>query len=723
MTFNVNFTQHKFVKGNTKKMPNTLINAMIMFLMLSVFNNSLISQNQYFCGQTEAVNNWLSKNPELKQLYEEQQLKQHSLNNYNVERSSRQTNYTIPLVFHVLHVEGVENISDEQIFDQVAILNRDYNKLNSDTALIDVPFKNNIANVGFSFKLASIDPNGNCTNGITRHYDSRALNWDTNNLDDFTYSWPRDQYLNIYVVKKLNINATAYAFLPGVGVPDFADVIVMTHDMCGSIGTGTVANSRVLTHEVAHWFDIQHTWGSSNAPGVACGDDLINDTPITKGFSNCNIANSNVCDATIYENIQNYMDYSPCKIMFTNGQKDRMYSTIASGINGRDNIFTQANLIATGVLGTNTCATKADFYTTKNAGCEGQSFTFKSLSQFGNTTGSHLWDFPGGDISSSTDSIVTITYFDEGVYPVSLTATSANGTDIENRTGFIKIVKPSNIILPFSCDFENALLPESIEVINQQLDSIYWKHLSDYGANNSNGSIFLNNFLDTTNYGNRDYFETPIFDFSNTTNIILSYFYAYAKRYSTQADSFWVQYSTDCGGSWTRLPVIPNTNGMANNSGGTLNTEFFPTELQWKKVTVPAIRLRPLENEPSVKFRFFFKSDYYVNGSNNVFIDDINIEGFVLSTNLIESSKQEFTIYPNPANDIINIEFIPQTNTPIKVTLLNLLGEVVQVTTIPIQERNSTRYSFEISNKLSSGAYFISLKTENNTHMQKIIIL
>ena len=45
-----------------------------------------------------------------------------------------------PVVFHVLHNQGIENISDEQIINAVAILNRDYRKQNADTATVHPDF-------------------------------------------------------------------------------------------------------------------------------------------------------------------------------------------------------------------------------------------------------------------------------------------------------------------------------------------------------------------------------------------------------------------------------------------------------------------------------------------------------------------------------------------------------------------------------------------------------
>lgn len=101
--------------------------------------------------------------------------------------------------------------------------------------------------------------------------------------------------------------------------------------------------------------------GISNAPGVACGDDYVEDTPDTKGFVSCNINNSKICDPNIEENVQNYMDYSPCKLMFTNGQAAYMKKTIELGLNKRNRLVSEANLKLTGVKEELSCLTKADF--------------------------------------------------------------------------------------------------------------------------------------------------------------------------------------------------------------------------------------------------------------------------------------------------------------------------------------------------------------------------
>lgn len=180
--------------------------------------------------------------------------------------------------------------------------------------------------------------------------------------------------------------------------------------------------------------------------------------------------------------------------------------------------------------------------------------------------------------------------------------------------------------------------------------------------------------------GNRDYFETPYFDFTGTTGLNFSYYYAYAKRYTTQADSFRVQYSLDCGGSWVNLLGIPSINTMAANSGGTLTTTFVPNAAQWKLVNLSSGLLTTLNNKASVKFRFFFKSDYYVNGSNNIYIDQININGNI-ATSISEIEKAiQLSIYPNPTDASAFVEFVPLSNSLVDVSVFDVTGRLVENT-------------------------------------------
>ena len=67
---------------------------------------------------------------------------------------------TIPVVVHVIHSGGANNISDQQIASAIDQLNIDYQKQNADTANTVAQFRPIAASLGFQFRLAKVDPNG-----------------------------------------------------------------------------------------------------------------------------------------------------------------------------------------------------------------------------------------------------------------------------------------------------------------------------------------------------------------------------------------------------------------------------------------------------------------------------------------------------------------------------------------------------------------------------------
>jgi PKD repeat protein len=251
---------------------------------------SLNVSAQLNCGTTEATRKLFLAHPELAASVDDHNtVLSEMIRNKTPEQRGSTTVYIIPIVFHIIHQNGAENISDAQIIDEVNILNRDFRYLNfSDTAAIVAPFKPIAADCYIEFRLAQIDPNGNCTNGIDRIYSHK-----TNSADDDSKlnQWPRNKYLNVWVVKTIgSVGVAGYAYYPAATAgPLFPyDGVLILSDYIGSIGTGSAFTSRALTHEIGHYLNLQHPWGNNNDPGVACGDDLVSDTPPTKGHTSCN---------------------------------------------------------------------------------------------------------------------------------------------------------------------------------------------------------------------------------------------------------------------------------------------------------------------------------------------------------------------------------------------------------------------------------------------------
>ena len=104
---------------------------------------------------------------------------------------------TIPVVFHVIHNNGTENIAASQIHDALEVVNRDYNALNEDLEDVIDAFSSITGNAQIEFKLARKDPNGNCHSGINRIVSEETYVGDEE--VKLLIQWPRNRYLNVWV--------------------------------------------------------------------------------------------------------------------------------------------------------------------------------------------------------------------------------------------------------------------------------------------------------------------------------------------------------------------------------------------------------------------------------------------------------------------------------------------------------------------------------------------
>jgi len=271
-------------------------------------------------------------------------------------------------------------------------------------------------------------------------------------------------------------------------------------------------------------------------------------------------------------------------------------------------------------------------------------------------------------------------------------------------------------------DFEGATLPSDMTVNNLNPTSVTWQQNTSIGANGTMKSLYINNASATNTAGHIDIFETPVFDFSNTYGITLSFYYAYAKRIATQADTFKVEYSLDCGGTWYKVLGIQTPDAMALATGGTLTTAFVPTSSQWALRTIPSGLLGALNYKPNVKFRFFFKTDINSGKANNIYIDQINIAGNKITVIEELENRIALKLYPNPtfASSVLECELNNASHA--KISLLDLTGRVLEeAIAIPDSERK-VNYTINSDGRLAHGVYLMKIEIDNQSITKKLVI-
>jgi hypothetical protein len=95
-------------------------------------------------------------------------------NNQGRLAQNRNAVITIPVVVHVVYRTTVQNISDAQIQSQIAVLNKDFRKLNTDIGSVPSVWQPLAADPQIQFCLAARTPTGAATNGITRTVTTRS---------------------------------------------------------------------------------------------------------------------------------------------------------------------------------------------------------------------------------------------------------------------------------------------------------------------------------------------------------------------------------------------------------------------------------------------------------------------------------------------------------------------------------------------------------------------
>lgn len=336
---------------------------------------------------------------------------------------------TIPVVFHIIHENGNENISDAQINDVLGIINDGFSHGGSYNTGLGV-------NTNIQFCLASEDELGNASTGINR-IQNALTNMDL--ADELAVKnlsrWDPLKYLNIWVVKSIGGGSIAgFSYLAN----NHGSLIdgVLIDDNYVSYNE---SNTAILVHEIGHYCNLYHTFegGCFNDDCMLSGDKVCDTAPDNDTFQgpNCGSYNSCTTDAddisinnpfSADENDMDYlfMDYSfyNCFSAFTQGQADRMYNSLLSF---RSSLFMDNPCNTNLSNNTDEEDLTISFYADKFDICENENITFTSSSNQSNLL--YNWSFVGAMPATSTSPNPTVSYLNQGVFNASLTVTNLAG--------------------------------------------------------------------------------------------------------------------------------------------------------------------------------------------------------------------------------------------------------------------------------------------------------
>lgn len=719
----------------------------LLLSLITVFAFGAFAQENNWCGTDQRIDAEIEKNPAIREILYNG-LYQAANTRSEFSKGNRAT-LQIPVVVHVLHDNGIGNISDAQINDALFVLNQDYNRLNADTAdTRDVglaPFKQYAASMDVEFKLAKIDPNGNCTNGIVR-VDAPNQTYSADDDCKFTSlggsdAWPRDSYFNIWVVNNIESGGAGitlgYAQFPYWGSADTYGIVIR-HDSFGTIGSAQGTDGRTFTHEVGHCFGLPHIfdegWGDPGCSTLDCASsgDMSCDTPpqsaanwsCNSTWNSCNdIPANDPYGIDVYDQIENYMSYNSCQNMFSTDQANVMSNNLAT-VPFLADLVSAANITATGVNDADVLC-KADFTASQTEICPGTTVTFADYTYHGPTGWTWVvspgtegvdYVFVGGtDATSQNPEIEFIT---GGFYDISLTATDGVTSDTEAKSAYIQVLPTANT-LPFVERFEDYTslgATEQWTVFNPGNNNTF-EIFTGFG-HTGNQCIGIENF--TQNGSNTDEviaapLDLSVVDTALNEIVTMSFRYAYRKKNSSDDEWLKVFISQDCGATWAQRKTIHGS----LLSPLVESTSWQPAaQSDWTTVHMTNVTVAYFVNN------FLYKFEFEGSGGNNFYLDDINIYKGAPSDTIVggvtnDEEIADFGIYPNPTDDQLTVRFSTGASMDMEILVRDLAGKVVGSEFVKAQ--TGTNLVLMDFAGYASGAYMVELRSGNSKQVSRVI--
>jgi hypothetical protein len=605
--------------------------------------------------------------------------------------------YRIPVVVHIIHngsnVGSGTNISDEQVFSQIAVLNKDFNRTNIDAATTPLEFQSVAGNIPIEFVLAKRTPDGFATNGIVRVKGTKT-SWfisDNAQLKALSY-WPSEDYLNLWVCNLQGY--LGYAQFPVSSLPGLeeyqngiatTDGAVFGYRTFGSNGEGfgtfdlnsQYNRGRTVTHEIGHFLGLRHIWGDRSDCN---GTDYVNDTPLQNGETyNCPSHPAAACNNT--KMFQNYMDYTDdvCMNLFTKGQISRMVNVLENAPRRASLLVSPGlldpdapgnDLTISAVLSPSPVVCAAPVQPKIKVRVKGSIETITSFKiqyfindklpgQVVSFTGLSLETGDELDVTLPTLTLATGSKPDTLKFEVLEPNAGIDINPFNNAISTVAMVSPQEDVIPLRENFEQ-FTKDSPWTLVSPTGGLSWttKKIE------SNTALYYNGYNNSVK-NDQAWFVSPVLDLSDVAQGSLSYKVSYAYR-NGQEDNLQILASTDCGNTFDH--VLYQASGTQLSNARISSVSWTPaSDTDWQS---KSLALESLAGERDVRIAFVFTN----NNGNNLYLDDIE---FFVNANPPKADGR-VSVFPNPSPDgQVEIRIDLDTREAGRMEVADMMGRVI----------------------------------------------
>ena len=637
--------------------------------------------------------------------------------------SRADTLLTIPVIVHVVH-DGqapgcAANISAEQVWSQLEVLNEDFRRLLGSPGFNTHP---DGADVMIEFCPAVVDPQGNllAEPGIDRIDRRRAgfanppygLNYSKQIILPQTV-WDPTQYMNIWTIELGDF--LGFAQLPSQStLPDLSPVqgpaetdgVVITPTAFGRVGTAQAPynQGRTTTHEVGHWLGLRHIWGDG-----PCGtDDFCEDTPdASDPHYDCPEVPTETCGSVdMYEN---YMDYTDdiCMNIFTRCQRSRMRTVL------------QLAPRRASLLHSTACQgpPQAGFSAQRRFACAGVPVTFDDASARATTWS---WRFPGGIPATASGPRPAVTYAQPGTYDVELIVSNERGADTLVQPGYIR-VDSGGLGPVFQAGFTTGWGGWT----RTNPDTATGWERRTVGTCDTARTVASIALYDYVASGQRDALISPAIDLRGYPGAVLHLTYAYRQGGMADRDSLIVSASVDGGISFPFRLWGAGGEGLA--TGAPLGELFIPAEASdWcgtgpGQQPCPAINLGNLSGSGRLHLRIEAYNDF----GNHIYLSEVRIDGacepiWDPPEGLVEPFL--YQLIPNPNPGAFDLRLFAEEEVPLRVRLYDLAGRLMWEDRLPALVKDVTLPVSLPAAQRVPGLYMLELSSGDTYRYTRVLI-